>query len=345
MPRKFWTSYSALVANYYTNQKVNNLLYNTSGIWTESTLINSPPPGVNLISMSIGAATIGNARCLRTNYSTNSVIPITCINGTWSSGASVGLTGGGSSTSVAVSFDGKHALISNDNSNTVSAVMFNEGTGLWVQNGYVILPETNLTSVGISPDGLRGTCVGKYYSIIAYTLFRDPITNVWNFDTSIGLTPGAGIRYFCISFDPTGTICLVGSNTDGVDGSALFWDGSSWTRSVIPFKFAASRWLADGKTVLAASGNISGRYILILNYDPITKIFSLRQTVSVAGGSADLWGISVPELGRQDIALATLFNTNQLVPFTNTMGVWSAGTPIDSPNFNAPLGSVIMPIL
>lgn len=115
--------------------------------------------------------------------------------------------------------------------------------------------------------------------------------------------------------------------------------------TTVPFVFAASRWLADGTTVLAVSGNASGRYLLVLSYDPVTKAFSLAQTITISGGSADFWGISVPELGRQDIALGVLFYSNSIIPFTRTAGVWSAGTPVYSVNCAYPLATVIMPIV
>ena len=293
--------------------------------------------------MAIGAATIGNARCLKTSYGSNSLVPVSCINGTWSAGSAVTMAGFGSPCSVGVSLDGIHSIVACDNSNCVSAAKFNTTSGLWEPNGFVSLPEYNLTNLGISPDGLRGMCVTKY-SGTAYPLFRNPITNVWSAGAGIVIGP-AVTRFFCVSFDPTGTVCLVGGNTDGVYGSALFWNGSAWTQVTIPFVFAPSRWLSDGTTVLACSGNASGRYILVLSYDPVAKTFSLAQTLTLSGGSADVFGVSVPELGRQDIALVLLFYTNQLLPLTKTAGSWSAGTPVSSPNFSNPLASVIMPLL
>ena len=342
MSRKFWTSYNALIANYSANQNVNQFTYG-AGTWTESTLINAPPYGGNLISMSIGAATIGNARCLKTAYDSGAVVPFTCTNGVWSVGSPITSPAGGNPASVAISFDGMHALAGGDWMSGVGAYKFNSTTGLWVANGAVSIPESHTNSVAISPDGLRGMCCTKWGSN-AYPLYRNSVTNVWSAGSA--LTLGAGsTRFFCCSFDPTGTVCLIGGNADGILGTACFWDGSSWTRATVPLIFAASRWLADGTTVLAVSGNASGRYILVLNYDPGTKTFTVMQTVTVGGGNADLWGISVPELGRQDIAIVTLFYSNQILPLTRTGSTWSAGTPITSPNLTWPLASVIMPLL
>ena len=113
MSRKFWTSYNALIANYSANQNVNQFTYG-AGTWTESTLINAPPYGGNLISMSIGAATIGNARCLKTAYDSGAVVPFTCTNGVWSVGSPITSPAGGNPASVAISFDGMHALAGGD---------------------------------------------------------------------------------------------------------------------------------------------------------------------------------------------------------------------------------------
>lgn len=293
--------------------------------------------------MAIGAATIGNARCLKTSYAGNAVVPITCTDGVWGVGSAVTLDGGGSPSSLAISLDGMHSIIACDNSSSVAAVRFNTGAGLWVPNGYVTLPEANLTNIAITPDGLRGICVPKSSSN-AYPLFRDPITDVWSEGPAIALGTST-IRYFGASFDPTGAVCLIGSNVAGVDGDVLLWDGSAWTRAAVAQVFAASRWLSDGTSVLTVSGGIGTQEMKVLAYDAGTQAFSLSQTVVVSGLSSQLWGISVPELGRQDIAIAVSFYDNKMVPFTEATGSWSAGTLISSPYFSAPLATVIMPIL
>lgn len=342
MSRKFWTSYAALIGNYSNNERVNQFRYLIGG-WTEDTLIITELPGVNLISMSIGAATIANARCLKTAYGNEAIVPFTCINGVWSAGTPVAMPGGGNPASISVSLDGMHALCGGDWKDAVDAFKFNMITGLWEPNGSASIPEFHTLSVAITPDGLRGVACTKWGST-AYPLSRNPSTNVWTAGTGIPIG-SATTRYFCCAMDPTGTVCLIGSNQNGTYGDALFWDGTTWTRASVPFVFAMSRWLADGVTILAASGNASGRYILVLNYDPATKTFSLKQTLTIGGGDADLWGISVPELGRQDIAIATLFFSNEILPLTCTDGVWTAGTPIHSDNMANPLASVIMPLL
>jgi hypothetical protein len=239
--------------------------------------------------------------------------------------------------------DGVHGIVACDNTSTVGAVKFNTLTGLWTSNGYVSLTESNLTNIAITPDGLRGICVPKT-SGFAYPLFRDPGTDVWSVGPRINLG-SSSTRFFSISMDPTGTVCLIGSNTAGVNADVLHWDGSVWTRSDVTQVFAASRWLSDGTSVLTVSGGISTHELKVLNYDPGTKTFSLSQTIVVAGITGQLWGISVPELGRQDIAIAVASGSNVLVPFSRVAGSWSAGTLISSVNFNTPMASVIMPLL
>jgi hypothetical protein len=138
---------------------------------------------------------------------------------------------------------------------------------------------------------------------------------------------------------------LIGSNTSGVNGDALFWDGSAWTRAEVAQVFAASRWLSTGTTVLTTSGGIGTHEIKVLNYDSMSQAFSLSQTLTVSGVTGELWGISVPELGRQDIAIATSFTSNKLVPLSLSLGSWSVGTLVSSSNFAQPLKSVIMPLI
>lgn len=342
MPRKFWTPYTALVANYSNNERVCQFTY-LLGTWNEGSVITTELPGNNLISMSIGAATIGNSRCLKTAYGNGAVIPFSCINGVWSSASGVAVPGAGNPASIGVSLDGIHALCGGDYMSGVGALKFDTGTGLWAGNGLATIPESHTDSVAISPNGLLGMCLTKWGSN-AYPLYRDPDTDVWTAGEAIPLG-FAGTKFYCLSFNPDSNICLIGSNIDGVNGKAAFWDGSAWTLVTVPAVFAASRWLADGTTIIATSGNCSGRYVLILKYDPDTTTFSLAQTITISGGGGDVWGPSVPELGRQDIALVVLFYGNQILPLSNTGGVWSAGTPISSPNFAFPAASVIMPIV
>jgi hypothetical protein len=340
MARKFWTSYNALVGNYSSNQIITQFTY-PAGVWTEGSVITAPPSGGNLISMAIGAATIGNARCLKTSYAGNAVVPVNCVNGTWSAGTAVTLAAGGSPSHLGMSLDGIHCIIACDNATTVNAVMFNTTTGLWEPNGYVLLPETNLTNIAITPDGLRGICVPKSSST-AYPLTRNPGTNVWSLGSGIALG-SLNTRYFSASIDQTGTVCLIGSNSAYNDSDALVWNGSSWTRIAVPFRFAQSRWLSDGATVLTISGDSGTSELRSLHYDSASQTFSNNQTVTIGQGT--IWGLSIPELGRQDIAIAMSFTGNKMIPFTYSAGSWSMGTLISSSNFYSPIASVIMPLL
>lgn len=340
MARKFYTSYHALIGNYNANQNVVRFSY-VGGTWVESELINAPPSGGNLLSMSIGAATIGTARCLKTAYQNNAVVPINCNAGVWSVGSAVSLAAAGSPSSISISLDGNHALTACDNAANVNAVKYNMGTGLWQSNGFVGLPESNLTNVAITPDGLRGICVPKTSSH-AYPLTRNPITNVWSAGSAINLGSG-GTRYFCCSISPDGNVCLIGSNTAS-NSDALIWDGySTWNRVSIGFKFAASRWMSDNRTILAVSGNDGDSAVYIISYSPSTQSFSLIQTINLALGT--IWGIAIPELGRQDIAVVTSFDQNKLIPLTFSSGSWSAGTAVTSVNFFQPISAVIMPVI
>lgn len=341
MHRKFYTPYTALIGNYSANQNVNQFQL-IGGVWTEGALINAPPSGTNLLSMSIGAATIGNARCLKTAYQNNELVPITCTNGIWSVGSPITLasSSGSSPSSVSTSLDGMHALTACDNSANVDAVMYNTSTGLWQANGSVSLV-ANLTNVAITPDGTRGICIPKASSN-AYPLTRNPITNVWSVGSPIVLGSG-NTRFFCSAFSPDGSVCLIGSNASGTNGDALIWNGSSYTRISVPFIFAGCRWFSDGKTVLTVSGDTGNSNSLLLSYNPNTQTFSLIQTITYGMGT--IGGVAIPELGRQDIAIVTSFTQNKLIPLANVGGTWSAGTPVTSANFSSPIAAVIMPVV
>lgn len=340
MPRKFLTPFTLLVSNYGANGRVCQFTY-FLGTWVEGPPITTELGGWNLIGMSIGKATLGNCRCLKTDYSGGKVTPINCINGVWTAGTPVSVPGGGRPATVAISRNGVHALVGGDYKNGLGALKFDLLSGTWVGNGMITIPESHTDSVAISPDGLLGMCMTKYGSN-AYPFYRNPSTDVWTAGSAIPIGFG-GQKFDCLSFNLVGDICLMGSNA-GVNGKAAFWDGSTWTLSAtaVPAKFAESRWI-DDTTIIATSRDATPNAVYILKYDPISKTFSVGQTISFANGP--ITSPAIPELGRRDIATVNNFSVNQIIPLHRVGEVWSAGTPVGSSNFDRPLGAVIMPVV
>jgi len=240
-----------------------------------------------------------------------------------------------------MSEDGLHALVACDNSANISAMSYDVGTGLWVANGYVTIPTANVTNVAISTDGLMGFTIAKNSST-AYPLARDPDTNIWSVGTGVTLG-SSGDRYLGISISRDKSVVIIGSDSGTTDSDVLIWSGTSWVRSAITCSFGMSRWLADGRTILATSGNAAANAVYVLDYDSIAGTVTLQKTISIA--YANIWGLSVPVFGRQDIALATSFNSNRLIPLSLTSSGWEAGTPISSANFSSPLSTVILPVV
>lgn len=341
MPRKFYTPYDALVANYGTNQNVVRFSYLAS-TWSQSELINSPPSVTALVSVTLGAVSIGRARVLKTSNSEGKVIPLTCVGGVWSVGTAVSLACSGNPANVEMSEDGLHALVGCDNSSNIGAMLYNESTGLWEANGYVTTPTgPNITSVAISSDGLMGFAIGKNSST-AYPLARDPGTNVWSIGTGVSVG-SSNDRFLGISISRDKSVVVIGSDYGAADSDVLIWSGTSWVRSAITQAFGMSRWLLDGRTILATSGNSAANAVYVLDYDSDAGTITRQKTISIP--HVNIWGLTVPIVGRQDIALATSFNDNKLIPLSLTSSGWTAGTSISSGNFSSPLSTVMLPVI
>lgn len=338
MARKFLYSKHALIENYSTNQ-ITHMYYSGGGVWTVVDNITAGPTTNNLSSL---ASNQQGDRVLYANYSGNGVVPLNYNGSTWVPGTLVSSGQPTTATAaVAMSADGLHALSGGDFQSSVTPYEFNVGTGLWVAQTPVPVGHQHLDTVAMSRDGLRAIIVSKY-DAAATPMFRNPSTGIWSVGADIAINSSTE-RFFCAGFSPDGNSVVIGSNQNLVSSDGLTWNGSSWDRVSIPVTLRGACWTLDGKSVIGGNGQVDVGAIRILNFDPITKTFSAGQVLT---GYNNVAGVQVANDTVGDVALATDFGANQVIPlqYSRDTGLWSSGTPISSALFNSPWNMLVFPI-
>jgi hypothetical protein len=340
MARKFLYKLHALISNYASNQ-VTHMLYSGLG-WTVVGNIDTAGAAGNLSSI---ASNVQGSRVLFASYFGSSVVPLNYSGGTWIAGSPIVVpSGGGNISSVTVSDDGLHALATGDFAVGVTPFEFNIGTGLWEVKPIVLVPSggsLGFDSIRITRDGLRALVVPKYDDV-AWPLARNPITNAWTVGSSISLN-ASNERFFAIGISQDSNVAIVGSNLSGVNSDGLIWNGTTWDRTSVPATLASASWRPDGLSAIGGNGEGEAGAIRTVNFDPISKTFTAGQTLT---GFSNVGTVTVANDGVGDIALASDFSGNAVVPLTYSRGtgLWSAGTPITSVLFTNPSTSIVFPV-
>jgi hypothetical protein len=336
MPRKFLYTLHALVENYSSNQ-VTHLMSSSGFDWTVVGNITAGPSSNNLSAL---ASNLQGSRVLYANYSGGGVVPLDYNGSTWVPGTLVP-QGGGNCAAVAMSDDGLHALSGGDYSSGVTPYNFNTGTGLWEASSVVSIPSAHFNSVSMTRDGSRAITVPKWDPFV-FPLARDPGTGDWTVGSGIGLT-GSTEKFFCSGISPSGDAAIVGSCYNPLESTALTWNGTTWDHVTIPVVLRSACWRPDGLSAIGGGGESEAGVIRTVNFDPITKAFTLGQTLT---GFNTIVSVTVANDGTGDTALAADFYANTVIPLTYSRmtGLWTAGSPIVSGLFSNPWNMLVFPI-
>ena len=336
MPRKFLYTLHALVENYSSNQ-VTHLMSSGVGGWTVVENITAGPDSNNLSSL---ASNLQGSRVLYANYSGGGVVPLDYNGSTWIPGTLIP-QGGGNCAAVAMSDDGLHALSGGDYATGVTPYDFNTSTGLWEPKTTVSISSAHFNSVSMTRDGSRALTVPKYETHV-YPLARDPGTGIWSVGSGIPLTGGAE-KFFCSGISPSGNAAIVGSCHTGFESMVLTWNGTTWDYDIIPITLRSVSWRPDGLSAIGGGGEDESGVIRTVNFDPITKAFTLGQTIT---GFNAIVSVTVANDGIGDTALASDLYANTVIPLTYSRmtGLWTAGSPIVSGLFSNPWNMLVFPI-